>query len=100
MKLVINTCYGGFSISRKAAEFMAARGNVKAIKELAQDTDRWYGFGYERDDADLIAAVESLGEESFGSCAQLKVVVIPDDIKYEIDEYDGIESVHEKHRSW
>jgi len=28
------------------------------------------------------------------------VVDIPDDIEYEIDDYDGIESVHEAHRSW
>ena len=29
-----------------------------------------------------------------------KIIEIPDDIEWEIDNYDGIESIHEKHRSW
>ena len=71
MKIVINNCYGGFSISRKAAEFMAARGNERARLELEQSKKRFYGYGYvegmdgayERTDPDLVAAVEALGEE-------------------------------------
>jgi hypothetical protein len=35
-----------------------------------------------------------------GRHAQLVIVEIPDDIEWEIDEYDGVESIHEKHRSW
>ena len=62
MKIVINRCYGGFSISRKAAEFMAARGNERARLELEQSVERFYGYGYvegmgrayERTDPDLI----------------------------------------------
>ena len=74
MKIVINNCYGGFSISRKAAEFMAARGNERARLELMQSKKRFYGYGYvdgmdgayERTDPDLVAAVEALGEEANG----------------------------------
>lgn len=111
MKIVINACYGGFSISKKCAEFMAARGNKIAIQELEEfKVDKyWYGYGYvkggpsrgySRTDADLVAAVEELGAKASGSCANLKVVEIPDGIEYYIDEYDGIESVHESHSSW
>jgi len=53
-----------------------------------------------RTDADLIIVVEKLGEAANGSCAKLKVIEIPDDIEWEIDEYDGWETVEEKHRSW
>lgn len=53
-----------------------------------------------RDDKDLIRVVEELGEKANGSCASLSVVEIPDGIKWEIDEYDGNESIDEKHRSW
>lgn len=106
MKVVINTCFGGFSISKKAAEFMAARGNAIAKAELAKDGE-FYGYGYsgendgyDRTDPDLVAAVEALGSEAGGSCAELSVVEIPDGIEWEIDDYDGNESISECHRTW
>lgn len=108
MKVAINRCFGGFSISREAAEFMAGRGNKRAAAELADSPDRFYGYGYvegfggryERNDPDLIAAVESLGKAASGRYAELAVVEIPDGIEYEIDEYDGLEHISEKHRTW
>ena len=108
MKIVINRCYGGFSISRQAAQFMADRGNTRAKAELADSNDGWYGFGYvdglkggyDRTDPDLIAAIEALGDEADGNLASLKVVDIPDNVEYEIDDYDGVETIHEVHRSW
>lgn len=54
----------------------------------------------ERDDPLLIQVVEELGEKSWGSYSELKIVEIPDDIEWEISEYDGMESIQEKHRSW
>ena len=45
MKIVINRCYGGFSISRKAAEFMAARGNERARLELMQSKSAFTDTG-------------------------------------------------------
>lgn len=55
----------------------------------------------ERTDVTLIKTVEELGSEAAsGSCAKLKVIEIPDGIQWEIEEYDGFESVHEKHASW
>jgi len=53
-----------------------------------------------RDDPKLIEIVERLGEESNGNFAKLKIVEIPDDVKWVIDDYDGMESVEEAHRSW
>ncbi len=57
-------------------------------------------YDIERTDPILIQVVEELGEGSWGSCAELKVVEIPDDVKWKIDEYDGMESIHEVHRTW
>lgn len=144
MKVVINSCFGGFSISKKAAEFMAELGNEQAKSELKEynktneylqyfikngkhhpDCDKklhdgieitakyskeesWYGYGYtddfengySRTDDDLVKAVEKLGYSASGLCASLKVVEIPDGIEYSIDEYDGMETIREKHKTW
>jgi len=48
----------------------------------------------------LVRVVEEMGEKANGRFAKLEIIEIPDDIKFEIDEYDGFESIHEKHRSW
>jgi hypothetical protein len=48
----------------------------------------------------LIQVIEELGEVADGRHATLAVVEIPDGVDFEIDEYDGNETVEEKHRSW
>lgn len=53
-----------------------------------------------RDDPLLIRVVEELKDVANAKYAKLKVVEIPYDVKYKIDEYDGNESIHEVHRSW
>lgn len=53
-----------------------------------------------RDDPDLVAVVEKLGSAANGAHADLKVVEIPADVGWEIEEYDGIEWVSERHRRW
>jgi hypothetical protein len=90
-KIVINACFGGFSLSEEA------------YKELGLELD---GFGFEyrendrRTDEELVRVVEKLGDKASGRLAKLKVVQVPDDVEWEIDDYDGYESVEEKHRSW
>lgn len=54
----------------------------------------------ERNDPILIKVVKKLGEKANTPCSKLDIVEIPDDVEWEIDDYDGQESVHEKHRSW
>ena len=53
----------------------------------------------DRNHPDLIKVIEELGDKANGQHANLTIVEIPDDIEWDIDEYDGIESIHEKHRS-
>lgn len=48
----------------------------------------------------LIKVVEKLGKKANGRSASLSIVEIPDGVEWEIDEYDGSETIHEKHRSW
>jgi hypothetical protein len=41
-----------------------------------------------------------MGDEANGRFSELKVVDIPDDVEWQIDEYDDLEWVAEKHRTW
>ena len=60
-------------------------------------------FGEEdinRCDPVLIQVIEELGDVANGDHAELAIVEIPDDVQWEIAEYDGSEHVAEKHRVW
>ncbi len=48
----------------------------------------------------LVEVVTRLGDKANGRFSDLKVVEIPDDIEYEINDYDGRESIHEVHKTW
>jgi len=87
--IVINACYGGFSLSHEGKE--------QYEKIAGKNCDP---YDIARDDPNLIRVVQSLGKRSWGACAELKIVQIPDDVEWEIEEYDGIEWVAEKHRIW
>lgn len=57
-------------------------------------------YRIERNDPILVQVVEEMGQEAAGRFAELKVVDVPDDVEWTLEEYDGWESVHEKHRVW
>ena len=82
----------------------------KSWKDMSPDEREENNEKYEKIDLDcrpsdradpfLIQAIEELGKESWGDCSELKIVEIPDDLNWEIDEYDGVESVREISRSY
>jgi hypothetical protein len=89
MKIAVNRCHGGFSLSEEA------------YKELGLEWDEYgYAYEYSRTAPELIACIEKLGEKANGRYAEIEIIEIPDDIKWYIDEYDGKEIIHEVHRSW
>ena len=53
-----------------------------------------------REDKTLIEVVEELGEKANTFYSNLKIVEIPDDLDYVIDNYDGIETLHQKVQEW
>lgn len=53
-----------------------------------------------RNDPILVQVVEELGVKANRSSSELKIVEIPDDVEWQIEEYDGLEWVAEKHRTW
>lgn len=79
MKIVVNRCYGSFSLSEKARDLLG-------LKSVYDNVDRT--------DPRLIEVVETLGDEASGRAARLRIVNIPNDsTDWELDEYDGAESV-------
>jgi len=150
-KVVINDCYGGFSLSDKACQryleligkkafyfksdfsgsnyepledgektFYSTIFTVNNPNEILKEFGSWHSMSLaekkkynkvyesisfssrelERDDPILVQVVKELGSDANGRCAELKIVKIPDDVEYTIEEYDGNEHVAEKHRTW
>jgi hypothetical protein len=64
--------------------------------------DRYWDTWTNEDRANplLIQAVETLGAKADGVCALLKIVEVPDDVEWEISDYDGRERVEQVHQSW
>lgn len=60
----------------------------------------FYDYDLERFDPALVQVVEELGDKANGRHAELKVVEIPNDVKWTIKEYDGVEWIAEVHRTW
>ena len=78
MKLVINKCFGGFSVNDNIVKML----NLESRYDLEDD----------RTNARLIELIES-GENVNGEFSDLAVVEIPDDATdYMINEYDGYEN--------
>jgi hypothetical protein len=136
MKIVINSCYGGFGLSYEAVMLYAKLKGIKLyafqrkvdkksltfekcipykkgdkafmisystkpLKDGKYEKDSYFlEIDIERNDPALVKVVETLGKKASGDCAELRIVEIPKGIKWSIDEYDGIESIHEEHRSW
>lgn len=104
MEIVINVKPGGFGLSRKAALAIAELGHPLVHQELSvedPDPDQDYGHAIERNDPILIRVVRDLGPEANGPYAGLKIVSIPDNVAWQIEENDaGEEWVAEQHRTW
>ena len=53
-----------------------------------------------RDDPALIQVVKEMGKEANDKFAELKIIEIPENVNWEIEEYDGNEHVTEQHQTW
>lgn len=76
--------------------------NIGDIVNTLLNESYWYDrFDDDRGNKHLIDTIEELGcKASSGDHAELEIVDIPDGVEYTIDDYDGVESIHEVHRSW
>jgi len=69
----------------------ATKEGLKTTEELSKYL--WSDSDIKRDDPALVKTVEDLGERANGRFSELKVVEIPDNVEWEITEYDGCEQV-------
>jgi len=90
MKIVINREYGGFGLSKDAMR------ELRDLKGNPNLTD----WEIARDDVILVEIVERMGKKANGNYSDLKIVEVPDEVQWEIQEYDGMEWVAEIHRTW
>ena len=73
----------------------------KRYEELSGQKIEPYGArDLKRNDPHLVQVVKELGQEADGGFAELSIVKVPDDVKWQIEEYDGNEWVAEVHRTW
>jgi hypothetical protein len=118
MKVAINRCFGGFGLSDEAFEKLLERKGIAFEKEegeskflghsyykegMCGDEEGYlaqYEFYEDRSDPDLIAVIEEMGNSANSWAAEIAIVEIPDDVKWYVHEYDGLEHVAEEHRTW
>jgi hypothetical protein len=100
-KVVYNACYGGFGLSRKAAERLLELGVEEMDQEIKDiESAHLRGLGdiynipndFSRHDSRLVQVIEEMGSAASGSYAKLQIAKVKGK-KYIIEEYDGYESV-------
>ena len=112
IKLVINSDFGGFGLSDEAIREYFRRKNWNLVEKVSNydqilfyrdfvsnDTCFW-AIDLERNDTDLVAIVEQMGDSAGSKFSSLKIVEIPENVEWELCEYDGREWIAEKHRTW
>ena len=113
-KVVVNACFGGFGLSHDAIMRYGEIANLNLIhvegehryscsyyKNGIKDDDNYFcDSDIERDDPLLVQVVEELGEEASGDLSELRIAEVPEGVDWYIDDYDGVETVREIHRTW
>lgn len=84
INILINTTYGGYSLSEEAAE---ATSHIANRYDLSRQSYRT--------NPEVLRIFEEMGSEAFsGYCSEIEMVSIPDEATdWMITEYDGLEEV-------
>ena len=99
MEVVLNKCIGGFGVSESVMDDLG----LDCIDLLDNEDLGIKSRNQEayRSDQRLIASIKKIGlEKSSSDYADLVIVDIPDGMEWHITDYDGMETLHENHRSW
>lgn len=101
-KVVYNNCFGGFSLSKKAGEWLLEHNIEEPYKSAIEDDIQKINdpesiitsvySEIPRHHPLLVQCVEELGKAANGECAKLVIEEIYSNI-YKIDEYDGNKTI-------
>lgn len=87
MKVLINKCFGGYSLSEEFVNHLIANNLI------SEDYNK---YNINRDNQIVIEEAIKFGlENASGLCAELYIVEIPDGCEYKIGEYDGSEWIEQ-----
>ena len=95
VEILYNKCFGGFGFSSEAM-------NEYYNRKQTVDPSSFSEYEIERHDPVMLQIVKELGPRANGYCARLAIQSIPSHFVkyYEIDEYDGSESVRIKYDAY
>ena len=106
-KVVLNSCFGGFGLSKDAIQMLNDKHGLNIDSDYGYvDND---DFGIVDDNMDayrmdkrLVSVVKKLGvKKASGQYSALRIVDVPDDVVdvhgWHISDYDGCESIHQSH---
>lgn len=98
MKIAINNQYGSFFLVGSVLKYYIQFAGLSLVdaKSIKHKFVDWREC--DRTDPNLIRAIEEAISD--GAECSLKVLDIPDGIKFIIMDYDGLEWVAEIHRTW
>ena len=100
MKIVINTSYDWFSVSEEVYNKLGLKwDNSSYLSNDHFNIDSTNPHAY-RAAPELVEAVEKLGKAANTCFSSLKVVEIPDDVRWKIDGCGGYEKIREISRVW
>ena len=87
--VLINTCYGGFGLSKEAVELYLNR------KKVSDPMFKYHRSDLDREDPILIQIYYELGDKINGQSSEIDIVKINNKYKdcYHIHEYDGSERI-------
>ena len=95
VEILYNKCFGGFGFSSEAM-------NEYFNRKQTVDPSSFSEYEIERHDPVMLQIVKEMGSRANGYCARLAIQSIPSHFVkyYEIDEYDGSESVQIKYDAY
>ena len=97
-KIVINKCFGGFALSEaRLVRYAILRGVTTHPDDEEFPIQQWW---IPRDDPDLVSVVQQIPEDEGIVGTDLRVIEIPDDVEWQIEEWDGSEFIVDKNRIW
>lgn len=103
MEILINRDYGGFGLSEEAEKLILKDRGIDVdslsdedYSELRKEVlfDGWNYRKELRTNTDVLRIVKEIGlKKAAGNYSKLGIAVVPDNVYFEIEDYDGVEYV-------